>query len=615
MIGWAELTQLQWREPLWLLLATQPLLFGLLQALRRQRQGRYAAPALRPWVVDADAGTGTPWRRAAAAASWMAWVLLAVAAAGPRVPLAVAGEAPMAPATLLVLLDASPSMQATDIRPQRLRRARIELDELRARAGRLRIGVMVYAGRPHLLVPPTADADALDFYLDQLETLVLPTAGSRHAVALEAAGAALAGTDHAALLWITDGDFGASGEPAEAAAEDGARLEAAASALAEAGVPLYILGVGTAEGAAVPTPEGGWLHVHDRPVISRLDAGRLQVLAARGGGAFSPVRADDGDWRRLYDAGIAARLPAPEAAQDDILWRELYRWALLPGFLLLLAPPLLRARMAGTAPLAAVLLLGLLLPLPSSPLQAAEAEQRAYQALTSGEYAAAAEFYGRVAGFRGLLGEGVGRYRQEDYETATARFGQAVLAAGSDAERALALHNLGNSQFRLGDYAGALASFRDALNYQPERVTTRHNLALSEVLLEAVEERLGEGLAERAGTGPVSRRAAEGLEVGENTTVSLADGENEAFVPDPVDPDALPEALILRGLERLRLTQPTQGVDRDRVRREQAVGIARLRMEALADDQPLLWKTLFELEEGFVSPLDEPARMQGVAPW
>lgn len=607
MTGWAELVQLHWREPLWLLLAVQPLLVGLLRALRRQRQARYAEPSLRPWAVDPSAVGAASWRRAALGLQWLAWALLAVAAAGPRLPLVVAGEAQADPGTLLVLLDVSPSMQATDIRPQRLRRARIELDELRARAGRLRIGVMVYAGRPHLLAPPTDDADALDFYLDQIEGLVLPTAGSRHAAALEAAGAVLAGTEHAALLWMTDGDFDGGG------AADDPRLAAAVADLAEAGVPLFVLGLGTAEGAAVPAADGGWLSVDGRPVVSRQDAGRLQALASRGDGAFSPVRPDDGDWRRLYDAGISAHLPVPGEAEDDILWRELYRWALLPGLLLLLIPPLLRARAPRAAPLAGVLLLGALLPWLPLPAQADEAG--AHAALIAGEYAAAAEQYAGLGGFRGLLGEGVSRYRQQDFDAAMARFGLAVLAAGSDAERALALHNLGNSQFRLGDYAAALASFRDALSYQPARETTRHNLALSEVLLEAVEERLGERLAERAGTGPASRRAADGLEVGENATVSLADDENADYLPDPVDPDALPEVLILRGLERLRLQQDAAGTDPGRLRREQALGIARLRMEALADDQPLLWKTLFELEEGFVSPLEEPARMQGVAPW
>lgn len=609
MTGWTELVQLHWREPLWLLLAAQPLLLGLLQALRRQRQARYAEPALRPWVVDPGAATGTPWRRTVVGLQWLAWLLLAVAAAGPRLPLVVAGEGQADPGSLLVLVDVSPSMQATDIRPQRLRRVRIELEELRARTGRLRIGVMVYAGRPHLLAPPTADARALDFYLDQLEGLVLPTAGSRHAVALEAAAALLADTDRASLLWITDGDLVGEGE----AADDDPHLAAAVAGLAEAGVPLFVLGVGTAEGAAVPTPDGGWLSVDGRPVISRLDAERLQALASRGGGAFSPVRPDDGDWRRLYDAGIATLLPAPSEAEEDILWRELYRWTLLPGIVLLLIPPLLRARGSRATPLAGVLLLGALLPSLPLPVQADEA--RAHAALVAGEYAVAAEQYAGLGGFRGLLGEGVSRYRQQDYETAAARFGQAVLVAGSDAERALALHNLGNSQFRLGDYAAALTSFQDALSYQPTRETTRHNLALSEVLLEAVEERLGERLAERAGTGPASRRAADGLDVGENATVSLADDENADFVPDPVDPDALPEALILRGLERLRLQQEAGGAARSQRIREQALGIARLRMEGLADDQALLWKTLFELEEGFVSPLDEPARMQGVAPW
>ena len=609
MIGVGELAQIQWREPWWLLLALQPLLLVTLRVLRGHRESRYADATLRPWVLDRAPVNASGWRWFRATANLLAWLLLAVAMAGPRLPLTVAGDAESEPGQLLVVVDTSRSMRAQDILPERLRRVRIELDELLARTGDLQVGVMVYAGRPHLLVPPTNDYAALSFYLDLLDALVLPTAGSRAAPALEAAREMLSGQAHAAVLWVTDGEVDA-GE-----GDTRATLEASAIALAKAGIPLFVLGVGTEEGGAIPTGDGAWLEHEGRAVVSRMDAQALASIARLGRGAFSPVRADDRDWRQLYDEGIAAHLPVPQAGAEDILWQELYRWALLPALVLLLLVYWRPARRSGVA--ASMLALVLSMPIGPEPAHADELEQQAFQALASGRYEVAAELYARVEGFDGLLGEGVSLYRRGAYEPATARFGTAVLAARNDDERALALHNLGNSYFRLGDFAAATAAFHDALVYKPARETTRHNLALSEVLLETVMERLGEsGGGSRPGSGPRTARAAEGLIVGETTTVMLDDEATANDHETPlIDPRQLPEELILLGIDRVRVLQ-AEGEQPERdVSRRQALAVARLRMQGLEDDQAVLWKQLFELEEGFVSSLDEPARMKGVTPW
>ena len=111
------LLNLHWREPLWLWLAAVPLLFGWWRYRRHVRLLGYADAALLPWAANLSA-TRRPsaWR---ALIHTCAWLLLALAAAGPRQPLELrdAQTMPRHRMTLMVVLDVSASMRATDIAP------------------------------------------------------------------------------------------------------------------------------------------------------------------------------------------------------------------------------------------------------------------------------------------------------------------------------------------------------------------------------------------------------------------------------------------------------------------------------------------------------------------
>jgi Ca-activated chloride channel family protein len=600
------MSTLYWREPLWLLLAVLPLLqMGLRLLLQRRQAGRYADPALQPWVVlPTREGIG---RRLFSkdGAYLAAWLLLAIAAAGPRLPLEIAGE-PAAPDTdLMLVVDISRSMTAADVRPNRMRRAQIELEELLQRARGQRLGIIVFAARAHLYVPPTTDHAALRFYLQSLDALAPPTHGSRPAAALALAAREVhAASRKGAIILVTDGDF-ATWTPLQTTVADLARVN----------IPLYILGVGSAEGAAIPLPAGGWLTANGRAVISRLADSRLRRLAQATGGAYAPVRDDDSDWATLYDEGIARRFAAPpDLDPGRMVWRELYAWPLLPGVALLwfaLLP--FRLRLKGVP--AALLAVSLFAPQP--PAQAGEAEQ-AYKNYTRGDYAAALAGYKNLAGYSARLGEGVSRYQLKDYAGAVRQFQQAVLDANTDAQRGSALFDLGNSYFKLGNYATAAAVYKDALLYRPAHVPSRHNLAFSEALRQAVEERRRGSTTSRAGAGPQRATPSEALSVTGNASLALDESEAESKTGSlpalPVTSDKL-EALIARGLAHVRLAAATAQRDAAAGRRPVDVARAQQKMEALQDSQALLWKRLFEMEEGFPASLEAPRTMPGVTPW
>lgn len=324
---------LHWREPLWLLLALFPLLLAAWGYFQQRSQAQtYADPHLLPWVQITASQHG--WRKWLSPQTlWaIAWVLFAISHAGPRIPQTQPDDLRPAQFDVLVVLDISRSMQATDIAANRLQRAALELHEFLSLAQGSRVGIVVYGARPHLFAPLTNDANAVRFYLQHLETLVLPTHGTDHAAALGFAQQELAAREQAlpaAVLWITDGDIPTNQHAA---------LQTRVQALKAAGIPLYSLGVGTEDGEAIPLPGGKWLEQGGQAVRSRLDSTLLQSLTTQAGGAYSAVKDDASDWQTLYTNGIAKAFPA--TASDAQQWRELYGWTLLAaiGLLLLLTP-------------------------------------------------------------------------------------------------------------------------------------------------------------------------------------------------------------------------------------------------------------------------------------
>jgi Ca-activated chloride channel family protein len=602
------MTQLYWREPLWLLLAALPFIMMWLRTLARRRQTtRYAEPALQPWAI-VHRREGLAARLFSKNSAFIAaWWLLAVAAAGPRLPLEIIGEQSAQDAHIMLLVDISRSMSAADVSPNRLRRAQIELEELLSRAEGLRLGIIVFAARAHLYVPPTTDFDALRFYLASLDALTPPTQGSQPVEALALAYEELRGASgKSAVILVTDGDFA----PIE---------KIITETFSRSQLPIYVLGTGSIEGDAIPYGNE-WLTHDGQAVISRLNEAALRELAHATGGVYSPARDDDGDWDALYDYGIAKRFAAPPRDLDDTrtVWRELYAWPLLPGLMLLwyaLLPFCLSLKRSQVALLAPLLVFALFIP--EQPVQAADSARQAYELYARGDYAAALDSYKNLSGYTARLGEGVSSYRLEDYAGAVRQFQQAALDAGTDAERGMALFNLGNAYFQLGDYAAAAAVFQDALLYRPAHAPSRHNLDFSQALQQAVEERLQRaGETSRAGSGPQRAAPSESLAVSGDASLTL-DDDTPPETPLPEMPEAAGgmEALIARGLAHVRLAAEAAGQESAAKRRPADIARAQQQIDALQDTQPLLWKRLFEMEEGFAAPLNAPREMPEVAPW
>ena len=465
------LLQLHWREPAWLALVALPLLFGWWRGQRRARLLRYADAALLPWAARASAARAG--QRVRTGVHALAWLLLALAAAGPRQPIDVReGEGvPRHLLTLAVVVDLSASMRAIDLAspgdaaeipsaPDRLSRARIELLDLVPRLQGERLALIVYAGEAGVLLPPTHDTALFERALDQLDPRLIEAQGSNLAAALDLARAQLdaAPGQAKAVLLVSDAET----DSVDAAAH------AAVAALRQARLPLFVLGVGSADGAPVPLPDGGMAARDGVMLLSRMDSATYRQWADASGGRFAAVSDGDADWAQLYGGGIA-RLPGdPVAPGDAPAWREHYPWLLAPALALLMAVSLPRRTVAG----AALLVLGV--ALAPSPVQADEAA--AWQAWQQKQYAVAQARYAQIGGYAGEMGAGAAAWRQADYAAAVRHFGAALLQAGDERARTDALYNLGNAHYGNGNPQAAAEAFETVLRLRPGDARARANL-------------------------------------------------------------------------------------------------------------------------------------------
>lgn len=470
-----DMAQLDWATPWGGLLLLVPFMLSLLAYRRRARLAAWAEPHLQPWAVAAR-GEGKR-HSGRSLAAWLAWGLLALAAAGPRLPLEETVDNNSGPArhvvSVMVALDVSASMAAADIAPDRLTRARLELTDLTKRLKGERMGLMLYAGEAGLLLPPTGDAGLFDRAVGQAEPELIEAQGSNVAAALELAAQKLGSEKikSRAVLLVTD---------AEADSLDGALAEAAREAAAKlkaAGMPLYVLAVSTAAGAAIPLPDGGYAERDGGQVTSRPALEAYAALARMTGGALAEASDADADWQRLYDNGIAA-LPGEAVAADKVrAWRTLHAWPLLLSLLLFMFAWLPRA-----APSAA-LLLALMLPTGHDAYASggvAQAERAAWQAYRSGSYNEAIRLYGKAGAYAGQMGAGAASWKLKDYAAAARYFGAALLLAKRDAERNDALYNLGNAHFALARWQTAVEAYRAVLQARPGDERAQRNLAEAE---------------------------------------------------------------------------------------------------------------------------------------
>ncbi|MBI3550450.1 MAG: VWA domain-containing protein [Elusimicrobia bacterium] len=447
----------------------------------------FGVPATLSRLVPADALERRKWKFVLQAAGVF---FLLVAMAGPQwgVEL-VTNESAGIQAILAV--DVSLSMLAEDVAPNRMAKAKSEMLQVIDGLKGQRLGVLAFAGHTQTVCPLTTDWDAVKSLLGSVEVGLVSQPGTAIGDAISTATKTLGRyPGHKALVLLTDGED-RKGDAVAAARE-----------AAKAGVHIYVLGVGTVEGAPIPLKDingrttGYVKDSSGRAAVSRLGEASSIQLADAAKGAYYRTSADESEAQTVVKHILSLERSRVQSSSAN-RYRNRYRFPLAIALLLLLlellipegalrarwpagvAPAALRARLRSLAPLsvaAATLLSGCG---RGGALVDLWKGTREYAA---GEYGKSLERFQtarakRPSDARPVFNSGDARYRLEQFDQAKEEFA-AVGNDRSQADRTRrdAFYNLGNSHFRKDEFKEAVEAYKRCLLIDPKDEDCRFNL-------------------------------------------------------------------------------------------------------------------------------------------
>lgn len=259
---------------LWLLLLVPliPAVYAVTRHLRRKRIRKFGNEELVDNLMPSWSG----------AKGWVRTVLFCLAfacfAVGLARPLlgAKLAERETKGAEIMVCLDVSNSMLAQDYSPDRLSRAKLAISRLTDKLQGDRIGLIIFAGSSFVQLPITADYVSAKMFLNSISTESVPVQGTAigEAILTVAKSFSLQSEKSRAIIVITDG------ENHEDDAVD------AAKQVAELGIKVYTIGVGSLQGQPIPRNGDLMKDKDGNIVVTRLDEVTLQQVAAAGNGAY-----------------------------------------------------------------------------------------------------------------------------------------------------------------------------------------------------------------------------------------------------------------------------------------------------------------------------------------
>jgi Ca-activated chloride channel family protein len=512
---------LHFLRPDWLWALPLVIAAVILLAYRKLGAGNWqnvVDPALAPFVLSRSAKRRSDYR-------WLLLglgsVLAVMALAGPawqriEQPVFRSDQA------LVVALDLSRSMDARDLAPSRLIRARLKILDILEKRGSGQTALIVYSSNAFTVTPLTTDTETIAALVNSVSTDIMPSRGSYPIAAIEKGRQLLqqAGAGAGEILLITDGG---SSPAAERVARD----------LKASGYSLSVLAVGTSEGAPIPRASGGF--VTDRSgqiAVPKLEEHSLRALAVAGGGRFATLTTDDRDLGTLLSGEVAHRAAGDESLATD-RWREEGPWLVF-----LLLPLAAMAFRRGWVLLVALAILPLSQPAEASVWDDIwmTRDQQAQRKLQQGEVADAVEL------FENPDWRAVSQYRAEDYAESAAAF--------AENEDTRSLYNLGNALARQGELESAIDAYEQVLEVDPDDADAEYNRDLLAQLLEQQqqEQEQQQESSDQQGEGEQSESDGESQESSESEEGSKGepqegDSQRDEEEASQEDLDALQEEL------------------------------------------------------------------------
>ena len=230
-------------------------------------------------------------------------------------------ELPTRSKSLMIAVDVSQSMRATDIKPSRLQRAIREILDLTDLWSTHEMGLIIFAGKAYVHLPLTQDLAMVRLFAKSLSVDMISEQGTDLGAVISLA---LANLSTAAdkltqtskdLLIITDGED-----------HPNTVLDLANQAQAQ-GIRIFTMGLGSPQGAPIRLTDGSFKrHANGELVISKLDEPTLMRLAQMTQGHYVRSEAGRADLNALYQHGLKDSLITERKPEDLRVWNERYMW-------------------------------------------------------------------------------------------------------------------------------------------------------------------------------------------------------------------------------------------------------------------------------------------------
>ena len=220
--------------------------------------------------------------------------------------------------SLVIALDLSRSMNAQDISPNRLTRAKLKILDILERRQGAQVALIVYSANAFTVTPLTSDTDTIIALINSIDTSIMPSRGSYPALAIDKGLQLLnqASVSNGEIILVTDGGITSdSFSSAQKLRDEGYRLSA--------------LGIGSMNGAPIPKETGGFITDNTGQItISRLEVDDLKDLVEIGGGSYTSITSNDQDIDTLLSEVYSAVRESDDSVTTD-QWKEFGPWLLL----------------------------------------------------------------------------------------------------------------------------------------------------------------------------------------------------------------------------------------------------------------------------------------------
>ena len=220
--------------------------------------------------------------------------------------------------SLVIALDLSRSMNAQDITPSRLTRAKLKILDILERRQGAQVALIVYSANAFTVTPLTSDTDTIIALINSIDTSIMPSRGSYPALAIDKGLQLLnqASVSNGEIILVTDGGITSdSFSSAQKLRDEGYRLSA--------------LGIGSMNGAPIPKETGGFITDNTGQItISRLEVDDLKDLVEIGGGNYTSITSNDQDIDTLLSEVYSAVRESDDSVTTD-QWKEFGPWLLL----------------------------------------------------------------------------------------------------------------------------------------------------------------------------------------------------------------------------------------------------------------------------------------------